>query len=234
MNKDLETLLTLQAQDGEIRELQTRLAEMGPRLRRLDDERNALTTGFEREQAELRRESAERQAMEVRVAQHRALHERNVHQLDSVTSMREVTAGQAQVATTRQLLAEGEHDLGARKRRVADLESAIAAHHAALANLDAAQAATRDAMKAEHSSIEQELAVLSARRAEVAGTVPRTLLAKYDRIRVRRDDDAVFALRGTACGSCDSAVPMQRRSTMTAGSRIEVCEECGVLLYAAG
>ena len=62
--------------------------------------------------------------------------------------------------------------------------------------------------------------------------VDRVLLQKYDRIRTVRRDGAIFPLRGPSCGHCDTSVPMQRRNVMAAKGTIEVCETCGVLMYA--
>jgi predicted nucleic acid-binding Zn-ribbon protein len=66
-----------------------------------------------------------------------------------------------------------------------------------------------------------------------AGGVPRPMLGKYDRIRGKRTQ-ALYALRGGSCGNCDTAIPLQRRNLMSGTGQIEVCEACGVLLYAEG
>ena len=47
-----------------------------------------------------------------------------------------------------------------------------------------------------------------------------------------RPEQALFALRGPSCGHCDTAIPLQRRNIMAGTGQIEVCEACGVLLYA--
>ena len=36
-----------------------------------------------------------------------------------------------------------------------------------------------------------------------------------------------------ACGNCDTSLPVQRRHEMARTGAIEMCEACGVLLYAA-
>jgi predicted nucleic acid-binding Zn-ribbon protein len=67
----------------------------------------------------------------------------------------------------------------------------------------------------------------------LAAHVESAVLQKYDRIRARRRAQALFALDNGACSCCDTAVPMQRRSRMASTGVIEVCEACGVLLYAS-
>jgi hypothetical protein len=78
----------------------------------------------------------------------------------------------------------------------------------------------------------EALADARAKRAQTASHVPKTILTKYDRIRGRRGEQAIFALRGPSCGHCDTAIPLQRRNQMIGTGQIEVCEACGVLLYA--
>ena len=54
-----------------------------------------------------------------------------------------------------------------------------------------------------------------------------------DKIRIRRRTQAAWPVKGTACGACDTAIPMQRRNQMSNHGGIDVCEACGVLMYFA-
>ena len=84
---------------------------------------------------------------------------------------------------------------------------------------------------AERATIDGELAVAREKRAGQAEKVSASLRSKYDRIRVRRKPEAVFAMNGYSCGACDTAIPMQRRHVMSNTGMIDVCEGCGVLMY---
>ena len=81
-------------------------------------------------------------------------------------------------------------------------------------------------------ALEGALAEARAKRNQTATRVSKSLLAKYDRIRTRRGEPALYPLRGPSCGHCDTAIPLQRRNLMAGTGQIEVCEACGVLLYA--
>lgn len=233
MIKDLEALLAVQADDAHIRELAAKMADVSARERVLDDERAAAVSALERSRGSLERELAKRDALQARVEQHRQLHQRNVAQMDQVKRIREATAAQAQIDMARQILNDEERELQALTRRIDDLRQAAAAHESAAAEVEEQQAETRAALEGERSALQAELAEEQHRRDEKAGGVPRSLLARYERIRDRRHGEAVFPLRGMACSSCDTAIPLQRRNLMADGARIEVCEACGVLLYAA-
>ena len=233
MHKDLETLIAVQAEDAGIRDLEARLADVDRREGELDARRSAAADGVARQRAAVEREDERRAALAARVDEHRLLQQRNLSQLDQVRRMREATAAQAQVDMAQRILADEERELQALVRRVADGREGLEAHEAELAELDASQQEVRDALAAERTGLRAELDAARRARDERAAGVPRQLLSRYERIRDRRRGDALFRLRGLACGSCDTAIPLQRRNLMVDGAIVEVCEGCGVLLYAA-
>jgi predicted nucleic acid-binding Zn-ribbon protein len=108
----------------------------------------------------------------------------------------------------------------------------VETHERSLADLDASQAADRETIERERAELQGRLDEARGKREGMAQRVARPLLAKYDRIRGRKRVQAIYALRGPSCGNCDTAIPMQRRNVMQSSGQIEVCEVCGVLLYA--
>lgn len=233
MHKDLETLIAVQADDAGIRDLEARIADVDRREEELDARRAAAADAVARQQATLEREEAKRAALAARVDEHRQLHQRNVAQLDKVSRMREATAAQAQVDMAQRILGDEERELHALVRRVADGRQALDAYEAELAELDASQQEARAELAEERTALRAQLDEARRARDGRAGGVPRQLLSRYERIRDRRGGEALFRLRGLACGSCDTAIPLQRRNQMVDGSVVEVCEGCGALLYAA-
>lgn len=233
MNKDLEALLAVQSKDADIQALDERAVELSARERVLDEERAAEVAATERARQALEREGARHGGLQARVATHRELQQRNVAQLDQVRRMREATAAQAQVEMARQILDEEERELDHLNGRLRDLKASVAAHESAVAALDERQQEARAQIAADRAELETELELARSQRQSRAAGVPRSLLGRYERIRDRRHGEAIFPLRGTACGSCDTAIPLQRRHQIADDGHIEVCEACGVLLYAA-
>lgn len=233
MHKDLEALLAVQHDDADIRELDERAAALDARERSLEAALAAVRAAVERARGAVEREEARHRALEEKVVQHRLLHQRNVAQLDHVRKLREATAAQQQVDMARQILGDEERELATIARRLDELRQALAAHEAAVAEREAEQAAQRTELAEARAALAAEQEQARAKRAGAAQGVPRSLLTRYERIRDRRRGEAVFPVRGTACGSCDTAIPLQRRTLMADGNVIEVCEVCGVLLYAS-
>ena len=232
MHQDLEALLALQADDDVIDRLDAKLRALGPRLSELERRRKAVVEQLANAEAATDADERKHRDLEGRLTDHKQRQERNLAHLDSVKRMREATAAMAQVEQARKILIEEESELQTLARRIADGHKSIAAHREALADEDREQAAERETLSAEREVIQGELAEARAKRAQTAARVPKAILMKYDRIRGRRGEQAIFPLRGPSCGHCDTAIPLQRRNQMVGTGQIEVCEACGVLLYA--
>ena len=232
MNTLLDALLALQAQDDVVDALRTRLDALEPRLAELDQVRQRAIKSLDETRAGVEADERRQRELEGRITDHRQRHEKNVAHLDAVKRMREATAAMLQVEAGRKLLLEEENELRALTGRVADGHASLNRQEAALKELDASQADARAEIEAERAELGGEYAAASGARTSLAADVESAILQKYDRIRNRRRSQALFALDGGACSCCDTAVPVQRRSMMASTGIIEVCEACGVLLYA--
>jgi uncharacterized protein len=232
VHPDVVALLALQADDAAILTLEERLAALDPRAKALDDARRKAVESAQRARAAVDEEEKRRRDLHARITQHKALHERNLAQLDAVKRVKEATAAMAQVEQARRILAEEESELATLSRRIAELVAARDGQEHALSDLERRHADDRIAIDAQRAEIQAALTDARAARTDKAAGVDRPLLAKYDRIRTARKQGALFSLRGPSCGNCDTSVPLQRRNLMAARGNIEVCETCGVLMYA--
>jgi predicted nucleic acid-binding Zn-ribbon protein len=232
VHPDVEALLALQIEDEAIREIESRRAAFDPRLREMDGEQRSLNQAAARAREAVQAEEKTQRELQARVVQHKQLHERNVAQLDTVRKMKEATAAVAQVEQARRILAEEESTLQTLSRRLNELRAAAEVQERALADLESRHSTERGEIERARGDIETELRTRAAQRAGSAARVSRPLLQKYDRIRTARRGGAIYALRGPSCGHCDTSVPLQRRNIMAASGSIEVCETCGVLMYA--
>ncbi|MBI3790695.1 MAG: hypothetical protein HY275_07430 [Gemmatimonadetes bacterium] len=232
LHADVEALLGLQKEDAALHELEQARASLGPKREGLDKARAQLADRLERARGAVLAEEKKQRELQDRIREHKAIHEKNVAQLDVVKRLREATAAMAQVERARRVLAEEEAELIALGRRLAEARTSVATLEQETAALEAAQVEPRAALESEAARLDAELATMRAQREQVASHVPKGLLNPYNRIRTKRPGRAVVALNGASCGSCDTAVPLQRRSQMVATGKVEVCEVCGVLLYA--
>ena len=232
MHQDVAALIALQEDDVAIHELETRLGALPPRIEAMaaEGEPALVSVGEGREAAEA--EERRRQEVAARVGQHRALQEKNQSALNSVTSMREATAATAQLEQTKRMIDEDERELSQIGHRLVDANRMVGEREVIAAELDSAQTEARASLSADQEKLDAELARARSIRDEKAKAVPRALLSRYERIRSRKRVHAVFPLRGASCANCDTMLPLQRRSMMAGSGSTEVCEGCGVMLYA--
>ena len=233
MQKEIEALLALQQDDLKIREIEAQIRELDPRLAQLDKRRDAAAAALAKVRLAVQAEEKKQRDLQGRLAQHKQMQERNLHQLDDVKRMREAAAATAQVESTRRLMAEDESELQTVGRRLAELNAIVAASTEALKAVEQEQESTRPAIESERAALEGRLTEAKQDRQTRAAVVPTPILGKYDRIRGKRTQ-ALYTLRGGSCGNCDTSIPLQRRNMMAGNNLIEVCEACGVLLYAEG
>lgn len=231
MHPDVAALLAVQEDDVVIHGLESKLAELAPRIAAMQKEIEQATAGLAQARGGVESEERRHREVQGRIAQHRQLEERNQTQLNAIADARAAAAAMAQLDQAKRMIAEDERELDASNARLAELRHTVAAREQAVEDLRQAQEEARASLDADSADLQRQLAEKRRERTERATHVPRTLLARYDRI-ARRHVHAVFPLRGHSCGHCDTTLPLQRRSAMRSGAT-EICEGCGVLLYAS-
>ena len=234
MHADVEALLALQADDAEIHTLEQARAALAPRRAAMDQARLNLQDRLARAKVALEGDEKKMRELQERISEHRVIHEKNVATLDQVKRLREATAAMMQVERARRVLADEEGELVTMGRRLTEQRGALASLETAVAGLEQEQVAPRAELESELARISTEIAADTATRDVLAAKVPKLLLQPYNRVRTKRPGRAVVPLLVGSCGSCDTAVPMQRRSVMQTTGKVEICETCGVLMYAEG
>jgi predicted nucleic acid-binding Zn-ribbon protein len=230
-NGDLEALLAVQADDAAIRDIEARRDALAPRLTLLDATQKRVVAEVARTESALERELTRQRILDARLADTRAMHERAAAALASAERLRDAAAAATQVETMRRAMADGESEALVIVRRIADLRTALSAHREVLAQVSSDQGAARAELEQQRAELDAELATARARRQLSASAVTPGLLAKYERIALRRRAAALIEVRDFCCSACDTAIPLQRRPVLSAGNVIEPCEGCGVLLY---
>jgi predicted nucleic acid-binding Zn-ribbon protein len=232
VHADVGALLGLQKEDAAVHELEVALAALGPKRVGLDKAKTQLAARLEAARAAVAAEEKKQRDLQERIRDHKAIHEKNVAQLDVVKRLREATAAMAQVDRARRVLADEEAELTALGRRLSEVRSTVQTLEQETVAQEADQVAPRAELETEAKRLGGELEVLRAQRDQAATHVPKALLLPYNRIKTKRPGRAVVPLVGPSCGACDTVVPLQRRSQMIATGKVEVCEACGVLMYA--
>ena len=232
MHPDVQSLLAVQADDLEVYNLEDRLTSLAPRLAALEKERGKVASQLDKARASISAEEVRHREAAVHVETNRALVERSQRAYESVTSPKEATAAVSQLEQTKRMMDDAERDAAQVQGRINELRHHVADLEKGVADVEERQASTRAELETERAAIDKEIVVAQAKRDNTAKAVPAAMLYKYDRVRVRKRAETVFPLRDKSCSACDTAIPTQRRAAMAATGSLEMCEGCGVLLYA--
>ena len=233
MNPDVAALLEVQADDLRAYGIEDRLSALAPRLAALEKDRKRAEDALGQTKQQVEAEEQRQRELQDRLRQHREMRDKSEGLLGQVTTPREAAAAMAQIDQAKRFISDEERDLEALQHRLSDLRKLVVEREHAVKDIEKVQQETRSSLDADRASLQQELGEVQAQRNRKAQSVPRSLLQRYDRIRSKRRTTALFPLRGQSCAHCDTAIPVQRRSTMAATGATELCEGCGVLLYAA-
>jgi len=233
MTPDVAALLEVQNDDLRIYDIEDKLAALAPRLAALEKDRRRADEALTQAKQQVEAEEKRQRDVQDRLRQHREMRDKSENLLGQVTAPREAAAAMAQIDQAKKFIADEERELDQLGQRLADLRHSVTDRDNAVKEIERVQLETRAALDTDRAALEKELASVSADRESKAKDVPRPMLQKYDRIRSKRRSTAVFPLRGKSCAHCDTAIPVQRHSTMLHTGTMELCEGCGVLLYAA-
>ena len=232
MHPDVIALVALEGEDSAVEALEARLRSLEPRLQELERTREVAATALERAKNALASEQEKLRESKARSASSRTLQERNQKQLDGITNVREATAASAQLDQSRKIASDAESETLRITARVDEAQSRLTQAENAMADIEASQETERSAIAGERHTIENDLRHARMKREGSAKRVSQPLLGKYEKVRRRRRGQSVFPLVNGACGSCDTKLPVQRRLEMQRTGAIEMCEACGVMIYA--
>ena len=232
MNSEVAALLEVQADDLRTYSIEDRLSALAPRLAALEKDRKRAEESLGQAKLMVDAEEQRQRELQDRLRQHREMRDKSEGLLGQVTSPREAAAAMAQIDQAKRFIADEEKDLEALQHRLADQRKAVVDREQSVKDIERLQQETRASLDADRATLQKELGEVQEQRNRKAQAVPRTLLQRYDRIRSKRRTTAIYPLRGQSCAHCDTAIPVQRHSTMVAKGATELCEGCGVLLYA--
>ena len=232
MHPDLEALLALQDKDVAVASCDARLKALEPELLVLDEQIAAAERVVAQARAGIQAALDRRDGLEGKIASYRTMQEQRRQKLEWVRGAKEASTLMAELDLARTVLAKEEAEFMRSGDAVGEAERRTAEAENARDKVREAQATQREALAGKRQEIAAEREQALRAREGASRALTPALLARYDRIRRGKAPLAVFALHGSSCGNCFTAVPTQRKALIQRGATIEGCEACGVLLYA--
>ncbi len=232
MHPDLVKLLELQQKDRTLLEADQALDAILAEVEQLD----AQLADGERSVAQSATAVADatrrRQELEAKLDNYRKLEDRGKARMEQVRNPKEIQAVMAEMDLARSILATEEAAWVQQADVIAGLESGGKEAALRLEQMREAQRVARGELDLRRSEAERRREAALVERDAAAAEVNRALRTRYERLRSVKSVRVVVALSGASCGACFTQVPLNRRSQIRAGTLIDACESCGVILYA--
>jgi uncharacterized protein len=230
------TLLELQTHDSAIDRLNHQRASLPEhaRLEQLATNLAAIDQLVAERQGELATVSREQARLEdeVEMVRRKAQTEEARAISGRVTSPKELTAIQEEVASLQRRQTTLEDDLLERMERRETLDGELAELSSRRGGVTADQAEVTEARDAALADIDRELEVQRSARTQQEPKVSEELLKLYERIRARQGGIGVGALVGNTCQGCRTALSRVDVNALRAlpPERIKRCEHCRRIL----
>ena len=231
MHADLVKLLDLQAKDAVLSTIDERLAAVTGNAEQLDQALQRAQAAFEAARRALTDGQRRRDELETRIESYRTLQDRRRQRLEQERNPKVATTLMTELDLARSVLAQEENEWVRSADAVTQLEHKVHVEELNLKSVEAAQSAERAALDQRRQELEREREAALRDRDSTAVLIAKPLRTRYDRLRRSRTGDVVVPLVGGACGGCHTAVPLNRRSQIKAGTVLDGCEACGAILY---
>ena len=231
MHHDLQQLLILQTRDTALLAANLKLTAVLDQIARLDADLAQARQATAEARVSLAATIKLREEVESKVESLRVLQERRRQRAESVRTARELQALSSELDLARAGLLREEAEWFRVSEQVTARENALKEHEERRAALEADQTTGRVELESLRREAEAARDEAQAARQAATGELSRPLLVRYDRLWGARSAEVVVAIRGDACGSCFTSIPMSRRNQIKAGTVLDSCEACGAILY---
>lgn len=226
-----ETLLELQTTDVEILRAQKRLDELPEKVAILEVRAKIRETSALREKVELlnrklnaelkaRQDEIELQTDKIAVEQTKIM---------STTDHRQIQALTREMDGLKRRVDKLEMESLQYMERVEKAATQLSTVDGHLDKLKDNEGKLIEHFRSAGGAVQDQIAVLEAKRASLAASLPKDLLEKYETIR-GKSGLGVGRLEGATCSACRMELPSTRVAHLQAGPDIGVCPQCRRLI----
>jgi uncharacterized protein len=231
MHPDLVKLIDLQAKDADVAACEQRLDDLKGETAGLDEALQRARELLEKARQTATDGQRRRDELETKIETYRILQDRRRLRLEQVRNPKDASTLMTELDLTQSVVAKEENEWVRSADMVIQLEVKVKDAERNLVAVEAAQAPERAEVARRRAVLEAERDAAFGEREASAAQLGKAIRGHYDRLRRTRSGDVIVPLVGNACGSCHTAVPLNRRSQIRAGHLVDACEACGAILY---
>lgn len=231
MQSDLEQLLKLQVIDYDLGELERSKEYLPDMMENLNREIKEAREKFESASAALEEAKVKHKNLELEIAAKEAELEKYQKQMMTIKTNKEYDALVAEIDAVKSVISDKETELLHTMEQISQLDDEIPEYTKQLAQIDKNDSNQLKILQEKIDSIGDKVADKETERTAITSTVPRPMLAIYERVRRGKGGAVVVAVRKRSCSACHNALTPQRVQEIRRGNRIYTCDACGRLIY---
>jgi predicted nucleic acid-binding Zn-ribbon protein len=234
LREEIALLMSLQAIDRELRDLEQTLASVAGRVDQLRQEAEKQQAELDRLTIEEQQSSSVRRQLEKELAEGEARIRNKRMRLNQVRNEKELQALAHEVDVQKEANQRFEAELLALMETSESRNASIAELTPSVQQLFAELNAAAKEIAAQVEDLKISMAKQRLERDLMAGNLDRGLLQRYDMIFSRRNGLAVAEARGGTCQGCRMRLPPQLYNQIQRHDSIHFCPNCQRILYHEG
>ena len=234
MREEITRLMSLQAIDRELRDLEQALASVAGRVEQLRVEAEKQQAELDRLTAEEQQSALVRRQLDKELAEGEARIRNKRMRLNQVRNEKELQALAHEVDNQKEANQRFEAELLALMEASESRAAAIAELTPVVDRLLADLNAAAKEIAAQVEDLKISIAKQRLERDLMAGNLERGLLQRYEMIFSRRNGLAVAEARGGTCQGCRMRLPPQLYNQIQRHDSIHFCPNCQRILYHEG
>jgi hypothetical protein len=143
---------------------------------------------------------------------------------------REVEAAEREIEGIRRTIKDREDEKVRLAQAISQKTASLGDRESKLAEFRQLHDAETTQANARIAELEKQISTVTAGRDAIVGNLPKTLLARYERVRTRHAVPVSEVVDGT-CKGCRMAIPPQQFNNLHRADSIEQCPFCHRFLY---
>ncbi|PLX70028.1 MAG: hypothetical protein C0603_03565 [Denitrovibrio sp.] len=231
MLEAISKLMEVQRLDNLIADAEEKLAGIPEYLETAQTELETAQTEFDDFKGHYEKDLSEKNEIQTSYEENKALLEKAQLKLPEVKNNKEYEAVLKEMDVLKKIVGDAEEKLGSLNETVDKFESEDAGVVSKLENAKKTHKASIKKRDVENTDLTNELAANKAARIEAVVGIKKSLLAKYDRVRLARNNLAVVRVDNETCTGCYIKVPPQLYVEVVKGKELYQCPNCQRFLY---
>ncbi len=231
MQEILCQLIELQKMDSRIAEIEAVISDMPQQVKQLTDKLEKAQKGYDAISNELAENKKAYANLENELAEKKELLASSQKKLTSVQNNKEYESVLRELDSLKKSISDGESKLKEMTNLNFKYESEFATVKELTENLQQQLEDLKNSKVDEDKELHNELIEIKEKRDNFTTDIKKSVLAKYERVRVHRSNIGIVAVKDEVCDGCYMRIPPQLYVDVKKDKSIYSCPHCQRILY---